>query len=274
MSVPNAVWLMPVRFAATSYALRATINGVTETLSFPASGSLTAGRDYWVSGDGQSGTEATGTGKADLVSLLQATLRTHSNGASATAVLSTSTFKVTVASGGVQLMRLVWSSGLSTLDPRIFGWQTGVDTSLYATITAPYAAQGMMLPGRAIAEDSLDYQPSVGGVASSISGLTRTSRMALGARHRDVLFRYLAQSAAVSATEGASQDEWTTVEHAWTYAISRGWPVRAYDQASDIASGAYRLYRTRSLEYPLGRDEANSVWWRARFQFAREVDSR
>ena len=274
MSAPNAVWMVPVRFDATSYVVRVTINGVTSDLTFPATGSLTVGRDYWMSGDAQTSTESTGTGRADLVAMLQATLRTHSQGASATASLSSSTWLLTCASGGLATMRILWSHANTTLDATIFGYENAADSDLLASIVSPHAVLGPMLPGRAIAEDSKDYQPIVGGVSSALSGLTRTSRLTAGLRHREVVFRYLLESATLSPSEGADQDEWSTVEYAWTYAISKGWPVRAYDQASDVAGGSYRLYRTRSLDYPIDRDDAPAVWWRARFELVREVDSR
>lgn len=264
MSVPDTVWLYPVRFSATSYAIRVTCNGVTSTLTFPASGSITVGRDYWVSGDGQTGTESTGDGRADLVAMLQATLRTHAQCASAVATYNTSTNKVRIDSGGVNLLKILWSDGATTLDPTIFGWVSGVDTSYLAVQEATNYAKGTVLFGRPVAVDSRLYQPITGGVAESLSGLVRVSRLATPSKRRDFGFRFLLSSAAL--IEYASGAGTQSVEYAWTNALASGYPFRHFAQVADVTTPTYGLYRIRDLTYPLKRNDTHSVWWDADFK--------
>lgn len=268
MSVPNIAWLWPVRFSATSYVLRATINGVTENLTFPATGSLDTTLDYWLSGDAQSGTESDGTGRTDLVRLLQTCLRAHSEASTLTATLSMTTFKVTVADSVA--IQLLWAHGSTTLDPALFGW-TLSSTSSATSITAPNCPTGQWRPGRAVSEDSRDRQPVVGGVAETISGLARVSALALPAKERRFLVRWLPQAVALEEYASATDPD-NTFETAWTSALRLGRPWRHYaDQATiDDGAGAYQVYRVRDLADPLERDEI-ATWWRVAVQARRVV---
>ena len=267
MAVPNVVWLYPVRFSATSYVVRVTISGVTENLTFPATGSLTVGRDYWITGDGQAdGLESSSDiGKGDLIAMLQATLRTHTQGATATASFSTSTWKVTCATGSLQTMAILWAHGSTTLDDGIFGFSGSTSTA--TSVTGSVEATGPIVFGRALAADSRDRQPIVGGISSSLSGKVRVSRLSLPKKERDFEFAAIVQSNALREYETTA----TSVERGWVDALSLGYPFRHYDQASDIAGSTYSVYRLRDLEYPLQRNGTNIVWWDASFRARLEV---
>lgn len=278
MSAPNVVWFLPVRFDATAYVVRVTINGVTEDLNFPASGTLTVGRDYWMTGDNLTDALETGSlvGRGDVIQrLFQATLRSHSQGAGVTATLDLSTWTMRCATGGIAFIKILWSHANTTLDPEIFGYTSVADSDNAPTIYSPNRVLGPVLFGRAFADDSREYTPIVGGLATSLSGIVRSSVLtSTGKRRREVLFRYLLESVALDSGEGSNPATWTTVEFAWLYAISKGWPFRHYTQASDVAVPVYDVYRSRSLEYPLSRDPDNILWWQARFELVREATTR
>lgn len=270
--IPNACWLRPVRFTATGYALRATINGTTETLAFPAVGqpALDPALDYWVSGDSQTGAEASGTGRVDLVYQLQLCLAQHTFGAAVNVNMDPDTGIVQVAHGGALSMKLLWSAGATTLDATIFGWTAGVDSSLGTIVYGPLPARGLILWGRPATRDTRDYQPVVGGIATSLSGKTRSSRMSLGAKVRDWIFELIHQTRAREefgvATYGAG-----VVETAWLDALSLGYPFRVYARSSDIAAPTYRVYRLRSLDEPFERSTEDGTRWTVTFQAVLEV---
>jgi hypothetical protein len=266
MSIPNAAILWPVRFLATSYLLRVTIGATTTNLAFPASGSLTVARDYWFSGDAQ--TDAgldidTATGRADLLGMLQATLRLHANGGAATVAFDAAGERIVVTFGGGQSGSILWSNVATTLDFNIFGWGNANTASATST-TATEPCAGRWLPGRPFSFDSLDRQPIVGGVARSISGKVRISRFSTPTQDREVQFQFLDQTKVI-----ASSHTYEPFSYAWYNSLSLGRPFRVYDDVDELE--VYSVYRTTSLEDPMQRNEQFRVWWdvslRMAFQF-------
>lgn len=260
MSTPNCLWLTPHRFNASTYAVKIIANGVTDTRTFPSTGSLDQTRDYWVSGDGKSGLESDGiTGAADLVAMLQATIRTHAQCASATVTISNSTFKVTLANG--TSVQILWSDAATTLDPTIFGWKTATDSIAGTSCTAPNVPKGIWRPRRAVVGGLVDRQPVVAATARAISGKRRSARLAAPYKERPFEFAFLQPSVA-HPDFAASDAPYATFEQAWIDAISLGRVWRHYDDESRISLGAYKLYSATKLkDLPLREPPKGQFWW-------------
>jgi hypothetical protein len=258
MSVPNALILWPVRFASTAYVLRVTINGTTTNLNFPATGSLTVGRDYFMSGDARAdGTTASNNGHGDLISMLQATIRTHANGGAATVAFDSS-FKILVTFGGGFGGQMLWAHGSTTLDDAVFGFNGNTSTAISAT--SPNVPMGIFRPNRPIANDGRDRQGIVGGIARTMTGKVRVSRYALPAKERDLSFQYLNQN--VALTEYLAGDNPTgSLEYAWINAFSLGRYFRLYEDESSRTTTSYKLYQIANLEDDMMRTEAFKIWW-------------
>lgn len=268
--VSDALWLWPTRFSATTYALRVTINGVTETLTFPSTGSLDLTLDYWPSGDGQTGTETDGTGRADLLAMLQATLRTHSQGAGLTAALTS--YRVTITHG--TSVTILWTHASTTLDAYApsWGWAGTADSSAGTTVTATYSPSGLLRWGRPPTVDSRDRQPVTLGIARSLSGVRRASALASPLPEREIVWRFLIQDLALREYASPS---WACAEQAWLGALALGRVIRHYADEAAVTSGpgAYAGYSARELAEPIERSKAYQVRWDASFALAREFST-
>ena len=259
MSVPNVAILWPIKFEATSYVLRVTVGGVTSNLNFPASGSLTVGREYWISGDEHTDSldDDSATGAGDLLKMLQTTLDSHADASTFTVSIDTNGFVSVVSSSAS--FSILWTHASSTLDESIFGFES-LDTTSATSCTSTRKPQGRWYPGRAITDDGRNRQPIVGGISRSLSNRTRVSRIALPSQERDLSIRQFAKE--VALTEYVSETDPTgSFEYAWINALSLGYPFRLYEDDSAIALASYNLYRMRDLSDPLGRHERFRIWW-------------
>lgn len=256
MAITNAAILYPVRFSATSALVRVTCNGVTENLTF---GPVTVGRDYWLSGDGQADDS---DGDGDLVVLLKACLDTHSEADPVFSVSLNASHLVSITHLAAAFS-ILWSNGLTTLDPTIFGF-TDSDTASGTSTTAPNLGQGIWKPARFISKDSCDRQTVVGAVSRSISGLVRTARLALPAKERELMFELVDKANALDRFASGT-GPYNTFETAWRDGLSHGRRLRLYENEDDIGdlfvSPEYGVYKVRDLEDPLEQRSSNLNYW-------------
>lgn len=249
MSLSDALLMAPVRFDATTYDLVVTANAVQETLTFPASGALTVGRNYWVSGDAQADA-STLNGPADLLTLLDACLESHSELSSVTCALG-STFGVSITSS--VSCTIEWSSGSTTLDPAVFGFDA---TDLTGTaIDSQSAVPTLWRPEASIAKDTRARQAAPRSVAVSLAGIARVARYDTPEKTREVGFVFLGQEKALAEyASGASAFETWWVDYA-----SYGYAVRLYEDEDSMTSSDYTLHRVEDATYE--RSEVDPYYW-------------
>lgn len=240
--MPNAAILWPVRREdlarttdAATYTLRVTVNGVTANLTFPATGALTAGRNYWMSGDAQADASTLG-GVGDAVALLRACLASHSQAPTVSIAVS-ATGVLTITSS--LAMTILWSHANTTLSALPFGW-TQVDTASATTLAAPNQAWGWYALDRDWSDDSRWQQPIARVAVASLSGLVRVSRFGLPARTRSLALIQATQTGIMREYAPATRPR-GTFEDLWLYAASLGRELRLYDDAASRTSSSYTL---------------------------------
>jgi hypothetical protein len=253
--------LYPIRFAATTYVVRVDVGGVVANLTFPSTGALTLGRNYWLSGDGQADADGGVGGVGDLYAILLATLNSHAgvNFSDVVPYTATNTTKITVSSGNFQIL---WAHVDTTLDPTLFGFTAASNPNPAANSTlSANTTQGIWYPNRPPAEDSRDRQPRSGDVATALSGLVRVSNtVASPKKERDIRFDLLTAAKALREYEDAT-DPFGSAEEMWLSGLSLGRPVRYYEDASPRTSTSYSLYRTRDLDDPIARTSRHKIRW-------------
>lgn len=224
---------------AASYTLRVEIGGAAETVPFPASGTLTAGRWYWVQGDRLTDLDAGIGGVGDWL----ATLETAINGHTSSAVVSV----IRGTDGRLTLscatsMRVLWGNALTTLDSRIFGF-TQADPSAATSHLAPALPRGLWAPpgvwpistSRPIARRRV-------GVAESLSGRVRVATWAESRGGLKLQFGRIQRAWALDEY-AASTAPYATLEQVWS-ALSRGRPIRYLEDVT--APNTYRTWRART----------------------------
>ena len=251
--------LYPLRFTATTYALRVTTGSLTETLAFPASGALTLNRNYWMAGDDQADIADYG-GTGDLVAMLEATLNLNAGGIGYTVTTDANGFiTIAVNSGTFQIQ---WAHVSTTLDAAIFGFLNSADSPdpAASTDTSTRQARGIWAPRRPFSRDSRALSPLVGSIATSVSGLQRGGRLALAAAERDMGWAGVARERALEEFAFSAEPR-GTFEYMWLNAIGRGWPFRVYENSSIRTLTSFGLYVTRDLAMPMRRDTKWRVRW-------------
>jgi hypothetical protein len=240
--MPSAAILWPVRRSdlarttdASTYTLRVTCNGVTATLTYPASGSLTSARNYWLAGDAQADAATLG-GVGDAVELLRACLASHPQAPTVTIAVS-ATGVLTITSS--LALTILWSDAATTLSALPLGW-TQVDTSSSTTLNAPNQAWGWYALDRDWSDDSRWQQPIARVAAASLSGLVRVSRFGLPARTRSLALIQATQTGIMREYAPATRPR-GTFEDLWLYAASLGRELRLYDDAASRTSSSYTL---------------------------------
>ncbi len=265
MAVEQDGLLWPVRFAATTYVLRVTLNGVTEDLTFPlAAGTVDTTRNYWLSGDSQADADGGVNGVGDLYEMLRACLAQHTQGGTWAIADTTSD-----GSGQVKITHdthdftLVWLTA-TTLDGSLWGFDTSSnDTSSSGVLTAPNRTSGLWFPNSLRLFDSRLRQPYVGAVTMTASGLVRVSRTVTPQKTRVLRWHLLDKAKSLSEHEPTTDPD-GAFETAWTQAISKGWAFRLYEDMATTRTGSsdYTLLKTTSLADPITRDQ------QARYRFA------
>lgn len=261
MALTNSLLLWPIRFDAATYILRVTSGANTDDLVFPHVGSLTVGRNYWLSGDSQIDADGGVGGNGDLVAMLQGCLNTNTGGLTYAVTVSDPSRNVLAVTktAGVGNFSILWSHINTTLDESIFGF-TNAATASGTSAVAPNQTRGVWAPEKHVARDSRDRQPIVGGVVAAISGASRGSQIAVPKKEREVSWALLPPGKAL--TEYALATEPTgAFEYAWVNGLAMGRSCRLYLDASSRTSVSYGLYRTRDLEDPLERSEQHITKW-------------
>lgn len=247
VAVPLIAW--PIVFDSTTYNIKLTISGAPETLPFPASGSLTSGRYYWVTGDGSADTSTDG-GVGDLITMLKTALDAHTSSGAGFTVSVSSAGYVTISHASS--FQVHWDDAATTFDESIFGFDDAATPSpAGTTTTSASVAKGWWLPGKPVSEDTYDITPIVGRVQVSMSGLTRTANYATtpkASRRQTWELLYKEQCLDEFAPATGVNATW---QQAWLQAIGIGYPYRYYSDATSIAGP--KLYRTTLSEDPLER---------------------
>lgn len=256
MVLNNAMIMTPWRPTQTTYVLQESVAGSSTPLTFPATGSLTIGRNYWPSGDGQADADGGVGGVGDLLAILKATLDSHANPATFTVTLDAN-FRVNISTAST-VHTEDWDNAATTLPKALFGFAA---TTLNAILNVgTLLPQYIWRPKRPIAEDSRERQPVVGGVARALSGLQRVSALSTPKKERDLLFRLVTKSQILQEYEDATEP-YGSFEENWVNNIALGRPFRYYPDETSRTSSSYQLYVTRSLEDPLTRNDQYRVYW-------------
>ena len=247
---PAIAW--GVRFASATYKIEVDVDGAgsPESLDFPATGSLSTTTDYYCTGDGTS---------TDLLTMLAATLNTHSGLSLAIAQLDSS-FRVICNGGpGITTINLLWASGVTTsLSGYLFGW--GADTGAAATVTGTQQPYGLWLPNHPPSIDSRPRQPLVGGVARSVSGLTKITRIATPKKTRRLGWSFQPQDKILieyATTNGPT----SAFEFGWVASIARGYTARYYADQTALSTATYTEVLPETLDDPLTRSDDYPTRW-------------
>lgn len=247
--------------AATSYGLSVE-RSTTETLTFPTA-VLTALRFYWMAGDAQADA-STNDGVGDLVRLLQTCLNTHTNAAGGFTVTLSSTNRITVSHASS--FRIMWGDVATTLNAVPFGFAQSNPVGGSTSFTAPNQTRGAWCPRRVASQDTRDVLTYSVGAAVSLSGRQRVSRHAEARSTRDFEYELLLRRYAL--TEYADATEPTgTIEAAYRYAMSLGYPIRWYADEASRTSSSYSLYYLRAEEMTGSRLDVIDRDPRARFRW-------
>lgn len=254
MTVLKDCILWPVQFDSASETLSVAVNDggfLGEDLTM----SVTVGRNYWLSGDGQADSDPASVGGiGDLVTMLQDLLNTHTLAAGGFTVTITDQGIVTISHSTFEF-QVGWNDPVSsTLEPEIFGFTRVVLTG-GLTYSSPNQSTGIWYSGKTRSRDSRNRQPVVGAVAETISGLARVSRLSLPNKGRELGWIYVPQAKALTEYAPATEP-YGAFESAWIDSISKGQAWRMYDDASTRTSSSYDLYRTQNLDDPLMRSSA------------------
>lgn len=243
----NALLMIPTRFDATSYIIRSTVNSVTEDLRFPPSpANLTVGRNYWPSGDGQADADGGVGGVGDLFALLDATLESHGQPQTFTAVL-TAAFRTQIDISA-STFQLLFSHANTTFDESIFGFANfSLPLSPAATLTSGWQPKGIWRPNKPLdGEDSRDRSPFVGAHAAALSGLQRSSDLiTTPKKEREIGFRQMTKDRVLEEFAIAAEP-FGAFDTIFASGIKQGWAFRVYEDETVINSGSYRLYKIRA----------------------------
>lgn len=222
------------------------IGASTQTLTFPATGSLDPATAYYVGSNDSS----------DLLVKLAATLATFSGGPTWT-VSQDNAGHVTISGNGTDFQILP----ASTVDLTTFGIDNIATWSSTAGVLAITTShKGAWYPGCYQEIDSIDALPFVGKTTQTISGVTRTVRIATTRKERDLGWRALDAAVARDplAITGAL---YATFERAWEESIGQGYPFRFYQDRLTRTSTSYVIYELRDdgARWPWKRSDGDGI---------------
>lgn len=272
MALHNPLVLWPIKFSATSYVLRVTVDGAAEDLDFPASGTLTSGRSYWMSGNGSGDSDGGEGGVGDLLAMLVATLETHSNLPTVTVEFD-SQFRLVVTSD--LALTIHWGHANTTLDHAIWGASNGNESTSSGTMTFARRAYGVWRPRQPWQEDSEDRTEFSTGVKASLSGSVYRAPLTNRNKPRQLGWTVLSKARVLEAhgddAGGTAlthdQNQTDTFEFLWRSAIALGYPIRVLEDETDFASD-YKLYSVETKDAPWKRDDQH------RLRYAITIDLR
>lgn len=222
------------------------IGGSTQTLAFPATGSLVAATPYYV-GNG---------GASDLLTLLATTLATFSGGPT-WAVTQDNAGHVTITAGGGTAFQILPAS---TVDLTVFGLDNVATWSSASAALTGNVHKGAWYPGFYQEVDSLDALPFVGRTSQAISGVPRTVRIATTRKERDFGWRNL-DAAVVRDPLAISGALYATFERAWEESIGYGYPFLYYPDRTVRTTTSFTTYELREdpKGWPWARADGDAI---------------
>ena len=259
----NPCFLYPVRFETAAFVLVVEHGGLSEYLPFPATGSITVGRDYWLAGDA---TIDDATGNADLVSMLETALNANTVGATY-AVSISATNQISISS--THSFKIKWADVGTTLDGSIFGAVADDPDPAATSTTIALTTRGIWSPTYPAWSDSREQQPISGGFSRSVSGLVRSSFFGLLNKERDLSWDMLQKSKTLREYRDGTIDTEGTLEDLWLLAGVLGRRVRYYADAADRT--AFESYRFRDASHPFARSEHEQLRWRGDFRLVSDT---
>lgn len=250
-TLSNALILWPILYSG--FSVRVITGGTTETLTV----SLTSNRYYWMAGDAQADADGSVGGVGDLLRVLQTLLNTNTGGGTYSVTL-TSSFFLQVTVTGVSTFRLLWADGLTTAGlGTTFGFSGS--TASAATATGTLLPAGIWRPGNPFWKDTRDREPTVGGVATALSGLSRISSLVSSPKkERSISFLRVRQEVALREFQTSPT---SAFEYAWVASMKIGRPFRVYGDETTRTSTSYGLYRLATLKDPLTRSNDLVTRW-------------
>jgi hypothetical protein len=266
-AVAGGLILWPIRLASTTFAVRLTSGGTTETVSMAVGGGT---RNYWMADDGQADADGSVGGIGDLVALLETVLNLNSAGATYTVTLDSSLY-LSITVSGVADFQILWSNAATTLTAAHFGFPDSTyPASAAASVTSPSLPYGIWRPGRAVATDTRDRVPSVGAVGQAISGLVRVSDLVSDPKaHRNLSWRRFPAAKALTEYQ-ASAEPTGSWQYAWRNSVKLGRPLRYYENETSRTATSYGLYRLRSKATDgLERSTESPARWNLSLELAR-----
>lgn len=240
MAPPNPRILWPVVFDTASQNLTVFGNISNNNLTM----TVTPGRYYWLSGDGQADTDGGVGGVGDLLLMLKDLLEDHAQIATATVTMTAARkINITTINGGPVVHLLDYDAAFSTLDPRIYGHpypEENYPDPAASSSTSINEPMGVFSPGRPVREDSRALPGHIWASSTSLSGKRRTARFAARPDRRKLMFDLLTKEKALQEYAAATEpfgalDTWIDS------ALSLGMPFRYYPDESSLGTSDYQL---------------------------------
>jgi hypothetical protein len=263
VALNNACILWPPNLPGVTNHIRVTSNATTETLTL----TVTAGRYYWMSGDGTADSDGGVGGVGDICKVLQTALNTNTGSTTYTVTLDTSSTPWVVHVAANHAFTLKWTDGATTVGlAEIFGFSSGADnTSVANAVSSPNQPAGIWRPRRPVWQDSRDRYPVVGGIAEALSGAADVSSLvSTPKQEREVAFLRFDKTDALIEYQPGTRP-FGSYEYAFINAFALGFPFRLYlDETSATAGTGFNLYQVRgSVKSSLTRSAAdqNPTTW-------------
>lgn len=223
MAEMMAALIARIRFASSSYNIRVeTDDGVgvpvAETLSIP----VNTATDYYLSGQGTAD---------DLIALLQTRLNTNTAGGVYTVTISDAG-RVTISC--TRAFRILWGSGLTTIDATYFGFVGTQPDPKATSSTGTRTARTWWAPGQAVYRTNWGVPEVVGASERTLSGKTLTAVLSTDVDMWMVAWNAL--ELALVHSKFAASDPYNAFDYWWKTFFIIGMPFRLYENISDRAT--------------------------------------
>jgi hypothetical protein len=246
MAITQGFLSRPVTFAATTYALRVNVAGVSSTLTFPPTGALTVSRYYWMQSDLTADSSA---GNGDLCKILKATLESHASSAGSgdfTVTLEdngSGDIVLKVANNSSKAFAILWADGATTLNAQIFGHATTDETYTGGVYfqTSSFTPSSILCLGTPASTDSRNLPVVVGSRAVTVSGKVYAQSVNTGTFSRTIGWTFVKQRFVLNEYTTAPQTYSLAFDYFWRDYLSAGASIRYTGDLS--APGTYGRYR-------------------------------
>lgn len=216
----------------------------------PLSMTLDQTQRYWLTGDGQSGSQVT-----DLVEAFEARFQSiHAVADNEFRFrLNTTSQRVTVFGSGVRF-GIGWSSG--TLPRSWFGFTGSFVVASGGSFTGSFPVAGSFIPSRMAASDTYDTPEATVSALRSTWGRQTTYRFDDDQETREIRFMLEPRGNVLTGSAGFPPSG--SLEAIHRSSISAGMPVRVYDRRDRVHSSSFSGSSTYSL-YDF-QDPSASPW--------------